>query len=69
MKLHETAFAILLCVPCLAGCGARPIHAKWDGKTFTCPPDTDLWADEGEAVAGKNNFVYCMPNAARKGEQ
>jgi hypothetical protein len=35
-------------------------HAKWDGKRFNCPINTDLWADESEALAGKD-YVYCIP--------
>jgi len=56
------------------GCGARRVrlanapnapagatHAKWDGKRFTCPGGTWVWADEREAIAGSKTYVYCVP--------
>lgn len=40
----------------------RVRHAKWDGQRFTCPAHTDVWADESEALAGKD-YVYCIPDS------
>lgn len=34
-------------------------HAKWDGERFMCARG-DLWASEPEAIAGKDDFVYCV---------
>ena len=36
-------------------------HAKWDGKRFVCPGGTWTWADEGEAIARRKDYVYCVP--------
>jgi hypothetical protein len=38
-------------------------HAKWDGQKFSCPVHTDLWANESEALAGKSDYVYCIPGS------
>jgi hypothetical protein len=42
----------------LVSCGAS-LKATWDGKRFTCPQGMFVWADESEAVAGKDDFAYC----------
>ena len=34
-------------------------HATWNGQHFTCPANTDIWADESEALAGKD-CAYCV---------
>lgn len=38
----------------------RATHATWDGERFACPAGTDMWADENEALAGKEEYVYCI---------
>ena len=38
-----------------------PIHATWDGTRFSCPAKTDVWASEPEALAGREDYVYCIP--------
>jgi hypothetical protein len=35
-------------------------HAHWDGVRFICPPETDVWVDEEEAMNEGRNFVYCV---------
>ena len=39
----------------------RVTRANWDGARFTCPAGRSLWADEGEALAGHSDYVYCIP--------
>ena len=63
---HISLFALLLM---LTGCRQSPtvIHAKWNGQQFTCPIGMDVWADEREAIAGKDDYVYCV--AVREGKR
>ena len=42
----------------MVSCGAD-LKATWDGKKFVCPAGMFVWADESEAVAGKDDFAYC----------
>jgi hypothetical protein len=35
-------------------------HARWNGKRFTCPSGTALWASEPEAIDGRSDYVYCV---------
>lgn len=43
----------------VVSCGAT-VKAKWDGKRFVCPDSAPyVWADEGEALNGKSDYVYC----------
>lgn len=51
--------AILTVVLC-AGCSHRPAHAEWNGRGFSCPAGTYIWADESAARAGKPNYAYCV---------
>ncbi len=44
----------------MSGCGARATHAKWDGQRYSCPAGTDLWASESEALAGRDDYTYCV---------
>ena len=36
-------------------------HAQWDGKVWSCPARTDTYVDEHEALSGRQDFVYCVP--------
>lgn len=57
-KVEATATAII--VTCKADAhSVSAIPATWDGTRFTCPADRNLWADEGEALAGKDS-AYCV---------
>jgi len=42
----------------MISCGPT-LKAKWDGQKFTCPDGFFVWADEGEAIAGKDDYAYC----------
>jgi hypothetical protein len=43
------------------------LKATWDGTHFICPPNAPyLWADESEALAGKEAYVYCGVQALLK---
>lgn len=35
-------------------------HARWNGKRFSCPVGTDLWASEPEALENRSDYVYCV---------
>ena len=57
-KIEETATAIVVT------CQADPhnvsaLPASWDGHRFSCPAGLNLWADENEALAGKD-YAYCV---------
>lgn len=43
--------------------GQHAAHAVWDGERFVCPERTDMWADENEALQGKDDYVYCIERA------
>lgn len=53
--------AVLLAAVFAAGCAARVRHAHWDGRVWVCPPGTDTWVDENEAINGGHHPVYCVP--------
>lgn len=40
-------------------------HAKWTGARFVCPESTDMWVSEPEAVAGRQDYVYCIAEGSR----
>jgi hypothetical protein len=47
----------------LVSCGAT-VKATWDGTKFTCPASAPyVWADEGEALDHKSDYVYCGKTA------
>lgn len=50
----------------MLSCGAS-IKAVWNGKQFTCPAEAPfIWADEPEALNGKDDYVYCGTHALLK---
>lgn len=53
--------AILLAslLACLA-VSDMPSKAEWDGQRFVCPARTSMWVSESEALAGKQDYVYCV---------
>lgn len=57
MKTITLAALLLL----LTGCASRVRPARWDGDRWTCPPNTDEYADEGKAFKTGKDYVYCMP--------
>jgi hypothetical protein len=58
MRIHIVLVLSLLGTVAYAQEG--PSHAKWDGERFSCPGGTDIWADENEAIAGKDDYAYCI---------
>lgn len=57
-KVEATATAII--VTCKADAhSVSAIPATWDGHRFNCPDGKSLWADENEALAGKD-YAYCV---------
>jgi hypothetical protein len=64
---------IILLALLLTGCSVRGVaydrapsanvtHAVWDddANRFICPANTSLWADEAEALAGRDDYAYCV---------
>jgi hypothetical protein len=60
---------LVLAVLVASGWGPAPklkvTHADWDGTRFVCPIGTDEWASEREAIAGKDDYVYCVPEVRK----
>ena len=55
--------AVLLLVP--QGAKTEVRHARWDGVRFSCPAHYDIWASEPEALAGHDDYVYCIPEVSQ----
>jgi hypothetical protein len=36
------------------------MHAVWNNGKFVCPVSTAIWADQQEAQAGNDDYVYCI---------
>jgi hypothetical protein len=54
-KLENTTVILVTCTPV-----ASAVHATWDSGKWSCPSGGDLWADEGAAIAGHNDYAYCV---------
>jgi hypothetical protein len=61
LRLALVCFLLVVCL--LMGLGLaldkQAPDASWDGSKWTCPAPYSVYADEHDALAGKD-FVYCV---------
>lgn len=54
----DPTYKLVTSTSMLVSCGAS-LRATWNGTAFSCPKGMNIWADETEAIAGKDDYVYC----------